>query len=82
MGVQDQNRRMEGVLSAQIVVKHVKRAASRKSKRAQFEFQRAMLIFYRKHYRQTTPLWLHRLVLMGLLFKGGTGLLPDIRKPA
>jgi N-acetylglucosaminyl-diphospho-decaprenol L-rhamnosyltransferase len=65
-----------------VVIKHVKRAASRKSQRAQFEFNRAMLIFYRKHYRMTTPLWLHTLVLLGLLVKGGPGLLPEIRNPA
>lgn len=65
-----------------VVVKHVKRAASRQSQRAQFEFQRAMLIFYRKHYRMTTPLWLHSLVLIGLLLKGGPGLLPEIRHPS
>jgi N-acetylglucosaminyl-diphospho-decaprenol L-rhamnosyltransferase len=65
-----------------VVIKHVKRASSRKSQRAQFEFNRAMLIFYRKHYRMTTPLWLHGLVLMGLLAKSGPGLLPEIRNPA
>jgi N-acetylglucosaminyl-diphospho-decaprenol L-rhamnosyltransferase len=65
----------------QVVVKHVKRAASRKSKKAQFEFQRAMLIFYRKHYQATTPLWLHSLVILGLLLKGGPSLWPEIRRP-
>lgn len=66
----------------QIVVKHVKRAASRQSQRASFEFQRAMLLFYRKHYRPTTPLWLHTLIMTGLLLKAGPKLLPEIRKPA
>jgi N-acetylglucosaminyl-diphospho-decaprenol L-rhamnosyltransferase len=65
----------------QVVVRHVKKAASRKSERAQSEFWRAMLIFYRKHYRQTTPLWLHGLVLFGLLLKGGRSLWPEIRRP-
>jgi hypothetical protein len=65
-----------------VQVTHVKRAASRQSQRAQFEFQRAMLLFYRKHYRQTTPLWLHLLVMMGLLMKGGPQLLPEIRNSA
>lgn len=64
-----------------VTVKHVKRAASRRSKKAQFEFQRAMLIFYRKHYQETTPLWLHSLVLMGLLLKGGPALWPEVRSP-
>ncbi len=65
-----------------VQVTHVKRAASRQSQRAQFEFQRAMLLFYRKHYRRTTPLWLHLLVMLGLLVKGGPQLLPEIRKLA
>ncbi len=66
----------------QVVVKHVKRASSRKSRKAQFEFQRAMLIFYRKHYRATTPLWLHSLVMMGLLLKGGRDLWREMRRPS
>jgi N-acetylglucosaminyl-diphospho-decaprenol L-rhamnosyltransferase len=65
----------------QVIVHHVKKAASRKSQRAQFEFWRAMLIFYRKHYRASTPLWLHSLVMLGLLAKGGRGLLDEIRRP-
>jgi GT2 family glycosyltransferase len=65
----------------QVVVKHVKRAASRKSRKAQFEFQRAMLIFYHKHYRATTPLWLHSLVMLGLLLKGGRNLWREMRRP-
>ncbi|MEZ4670473.1 MAG: glycosyltransferase family 2 protein [Anaerolineae bacterium] len=64
----------------QVTVKHIKRASSRRSQKAQFEFQRAMLIFYRKHYRRTTPLWLHLLVMMGLLVKGGPQLLTEIRQ--
>jgi hypothetical protein len=66
----------------QVTVYHVKRAASRQSQRAQFEFWRAMLIFYRKHYRATTPLWLHSLIMTGLLIKGGRGLWGEIRQPA
>ncbi|MDI9639606.1 glycosyltransferase family 2 protein [Geitlerinema splendidum] len=65
----------------QVVVRHVKRAASRQSRKAQFEFWRAMLLFYRKHYRQTTPLWLHSLIIAGLLLKGGRDLLPELRHP-
>lgn len=70
------------VYHPQVTVKHVKRAASRQSKKAKFEFSRAMLIFYRKHYRATTPLWLHSLIMTGLLLKGGRGLLPEIRQSA
>jgi GT2 family glycosyltransferase len=64
-----------------VTVRHIKRAASRRSPKAQFEFQRAMLIFYRKHYRATTPLWLHSLVMMGLLVKGGPNLWREMRLP-
>lgn len=69
------------VYHPQVVVKHVKRAASRQSQRAQMEFWRAMLIFYRKHYRTTTPLWLHSLIMTGLLLKGGRTLWTEIRQP-
>ena len=64
-----------------VTVTHVKRAASRQSRRAQTEFYRAMLIFYRKHYRTTTPWWLHSLILMGLAAKGGRPLWNDLRHP-
>jgi N-acetylglucosaminyl-diphospho-decaprenol L-rhamnosyltransferase len=64
-----------------VTVKHVKRAASRKSNRASMEFYRAMLIFYRKHYRATTPLLVHLLILTGILAKGGTQLWNEIRHP-
>jgi GT2 family glycosyltransferase len=69
------------VYHPQVVVKHVKRAASRQSQRAQFEFWRAMLIFYRKHYRTTTPLLLHSLIMTGLLLKGGRMLWTEMRQP-
>jgi len=62
----------------EVIVWHIKRAASRKSQKAQFEFYRAMLIFYRKHFRTTTPLWLHSLVLVGLMAKGGRRLWGEI----
>lgn len=64
-----------------VTVTHVKRAASRQSRRAQHEFYRAMLIFYRKHYRTTTPWWLHSLILIGLALKGGRSLWRDLWHP-
>lgn len=64
-----------------VVVHHVKRASSVQSPKAQFEFWRAMLIFYRKHFRITTPFWLHGLILLALLIKGGPSLWPEIRRP-
>jgi N-acetylglucosaminyl-diphospho-decaprenol L-rhamnosyltransferase len=67
---------------APVIVHHIKRAASSKNPHAQFEFWRAMLIFYRKHYRKTTPLWMHSLILMALLVKGGPDLWQEIRQPS
>jgi len=64
-----------------VTVLHLKRAASRQSRRAQQEFYRAMLIFYRRHYRATTPWWLHSLILTGLLLKGGRAVWRDLRRP-
>ncbi|MGB1286766.1 MAG: glycosyltransferase family 2 protein [Aggregatilineales bacterium] len=66
---------------APVTVYHVKRAASKQSSKAQFEFWRAMLIFYRKHFRKTTPIWLHTMILTALLVKGGGGLWQEIRHP-
>jgi N-acetylglucosaminyl-diphospho-decaprenol L-rhamnosyltransferase len=63
-----------------VTVLHVKRAASRQNPRTRIEFQRASLIFYRKHYAATTPRWLHLAVLIGLLLKGGRPLWSELRK--
>lgn len=65
-----------------VTVHHVKRAASGKSPKAQFEFWRAMLIFYRKHFRRRTIYPVHLMILMALLFKGGPGLWQEIRNPS
>jgi len=46
-----------------VTVLHVKEAASRHSSRARYEFYRAMVVFYRKHYAAGTPRWLHWLIL-------------------
>ena len=54
-----------------VTVLHVKRAASRHSFKARYEFQRAMRIFYLKHYAATTPRWLHWLVLAGIGLRTG-----------
>ena len=67
---------------APVIIYHVKRAASSQSKKAQFEFWRAMLIFYRKHYRRTTPLLLHGVVMLALLLKGGRELWQEMRRPS
>ncbi len=57
-----------------VVVHHIKRAASRKSAKAHFEFQRAMWLFYRKHYRAQTPRVVDLMVRLGLWARGGRAL--------
>jgi hypothetical protein len=66
----------------QVTVQHVKRAASSQNPKAEFEFWRAMLIFYRKHFRATTPFWLHGLIMTALFVKGGSGLWHEIQHPS
>jgi N-acetylglucosaminyl-diphospho-decaprenol L-rhamnosyltransferase len=55
----------------QVVVHHVKRGASRGNERARYEFQRAMWLFYRKHYQDRTSRPTHVLVLLALALRGG-----------
>jgi GT2 family glycosyltransferase len=59
------------IYNPNIHVLHVKRASSKQNPRAQFEFYRAMPIFYYKHYRQQTPYWLHAIIILGIAAKGG-----------
>jgi N-acetylglucosaminyl-diphospho-decaprenol L-rhamnosyltransferase len=63
----------------QVTVLHVKRAASRQNPKTRVEFQRASLIFYRKHYAAETPRLLHFAVLTGLVLKGGRPIWEEIR---
>lgn len=62
-----------------VIVHHVKRAASRTSAKAQYEFQRAMWLFYRKHYRARTPAPVDWLVRRGLALRGGKALADEMR---
>jgi GT2 family glycosyltransferase len=48
---------------------HVKRAASRRSAKAQVEFYRAMDLFYQKHYAADSPFWLHLMIVLGIRLK-------------
>ncbi len=68
-----------------VVVQHVKRASSGQSNagaaKAKSEFDRAMWLFYRKHYRATTPGWLDGLVRLGLGLKGGPMLREEMNHP-
>ncbi|MDW8396131.1 MAG: glycosyltransferase family 2 protein [Anaerolineae bacterium] len=61
-----------------VVIHHVKRAASRRSRKAQYEFQRAMWLFYRKHYRPHTPWLVDKLVVAGLALRGGRQLISEM----
>jgi N-acetylglucosaminyl-diphospho-decaprenol L-rhamnosyltransferase len=62
-----------------VVVLHVKRASSdQEQSRSRFEFERANLLFYRKHYQATTPAWLNALILLALAVRGGSKLWPEI----
>jgi hypothetical protein len=63
-----------------VIVHHVKRAASNASPKAQYEFQRAMWLFYRKHYRQTTNPLVDKLIRTGLAFRGGPQLAEEMKR--
>ena len=66
----------------QVTVLHYKRrSSSQNRKRAQHEFYRAMHLFYRKHYAKTTPLWLHWLVMAGIILRGGTAMVREVLQP-
>jgi len=61
--------------NAAVTVLHYKEAASRHSRKARYEFYRAMVIFYRKHYELQTPRWLHWLILGGIGLRGSLDML-------
>lgn len=62
----------------EVTVLHLKRSSSAGSPRARYEFQRAMWLFYRKHYRATTPRWLDALVRLGIGLRGGRRLMREM----
>ena len=57
--------------NGQVSVTHVTEAASKRSRKARLAFYEAMWIFYRKHYRATTPWLLDKVVLAGIALFGG-----------
>lgn len=57
--------------NGQVSVTHVKEAASKRSRKARLAFYEAMWVFYRKHYRATTPWLLDKAVLAGIALFGG-----------
>lgn len=58
-------------------VLHYKRASSRHSRKALYEFYRAMLLFYEKHYARTTPFWLHWFVVGAVHSQAGLAMFSD-----
>ncbi len=62
-----------------VTVQHIKRAASRTSAKAQYEFQRAMWLFYKKHYQAKTARPIDALVKLGLALRGGRPLFKEMR---
>jgi N-acetylglucosaminyl-diphospho-decaprenol L-rhamnosyltransferase len=62
------------------IVHHVKRAASKQSAKARYEFQRAMWLFYKKHYARNASKPVDWLVKLGLWARGGNKLLREIRR--
>ena len=62
------------------VVQHVKRASFRKNPQAAFEFERAMWLFYRKHYQATTPRLLNTLICAALVVRGGMPLVREMMR--
>lgn len=67
----------------QVVVQHIKRASSGQSNagaaKARYEFDRAMWLFYRKHYQAATPRPIDALVRLGLGLKGGAQLRAEMK---
>jgi N-acetylglucosaminyl-diphospho-decaprenol L-rhamnosyltransferase len=68
----------------QVVVTHVKRASSGQDNagaaKAKYEFDRAMWLFYHKHYQSTTPGVVDWLVKLGLGLKGGAQLRAEMKQ--
>ena len=67
-----------------VVVTHVKRASSGQDNagaaKAKYEFDRAMWLFYHKHYQATTPGVVDWLVKLGLGLKGGSQLRAEMKQ--
>lgn len=75
----------QGWYLASIVALHHKGSSSRRRRlRTTYEFYRAMVVFYRRHYATTTPWAVTWLVLTGILARGSLAIfyawLPAVRK--
>jgi N-acetylglucosaminyl-diphospho-decaprenol L-rhamnosyltransferase len=54
-----------------VAITHVKAAASSQSAKSRIDFYEAMWLFYQKHYRRQTNWALDKLILTGIVGKGG-----------
>jgi len=66
---------------ADVTVLHYKGEASKSSRKAHYEFYRAMRIFYEKHYRATTAPCLYWLVTGGIALRGSLAMLQELIRP-
>jgi N-acetylglucosaminyl-diphospho-decaprenol L-rhamnosyltransferase len=61
-----------------VVVRHIKRASFRRNPDAQYHFDRAMWLFYRKHYEVDASRPLNALICLALAVMGGPRLAREI----
>ena len=54
-----------------VEITHVKEAASSQSSKSRIDFYEAMWLFYQKHYRSQTNFVLDKLIVFGIVGKGG-----------
>ena len=57
--------------NGQVEITHVKEAASRQSSKSRIDFYEAMWIFYDKHYRRETNWLMDKIIVLGIVIKGG-----------
>ena len=57
--------------NGQVEITHVKEAASSQNVKSRIDFYEAMWIFYRKHYRASTPWLLDQLIRTGIVARAG-----------
>lgn len=57
--------------NGQVEILHVKEAASSQSAKSRVDFYEAMWLFYRKHYQSSTNWLLDKLIMLGIVGKGG-----------
>lgn len=57
--------------NGRVEILHVKEAASRQSAKSRIDFYEAMWLFYRKHYQDHTNWLLDKLIMLGIVGKGG-----------